>query len=154
MPERFIDFDAARAEREREPLRLKAFGRTFDLPSEMPASLFLDLIRLEEEKGSTSKLTLRDSLRLMRHVLPQAVLDELLQHEDLGLEEFAQLINLIVQAYKGEGMPPGESPAPNRATRRATAKTSTRARGSHVGSSSPSSRAASPGRTSSSPGHR
>lgn len=152
MPERFIDFDAARAEREREPLVLKAFGRKFNLPAEMPASLYLDLIRLEEEKGSTDDLTLRDSLRLMRHVLPTTVLEELLEHDDLSLDDFGRLIGLIVQVYKGEGVEQGESLAPNRATRRATAKTSTRGRGSPAGSTSRRSAGVSPGPRSSSTG--
>jgi hypothetical protein len=141
MPERFIDYDAARAEREREPLILKAFGRSFKLPSQMPASLFLDLVRMEEERGSAEELTIRDAFRLMSHVLPKPVLDELMEHKELSVDDFGELVGMIVQAYKGDDL--GEAPAPDRDAR--PPKAATRPRGSHAGSTSSQTRPASPG---------
>ena len=127
MAERFIDFDAARAEREEEPLLLRAYGETYELPGAMPASLMLDIVRLHTDVGDDADLSTTDALAILRRVIPSAVLD------------LSDLAGSIVSAYMGsEDELAGEPPAPNRAERRSkTPAKSARARGSRAGSTAP-----------------
>lgn len=146
---RLIDFDAARAERTKEPLMLRAYGQTFELPGSLPAGLFLDIVAMEEARGSDSEVTFKDSLSLLQRVFPPAVLDQLLESDDFGVDDFTELAALVVQNYmamRANRETAGNSPAPNRAARRAT--TSTRSRGSHVGTKIQSLPTVEPGETS------
>lgn len=140
MPSRFIDFDAERAERRAEPILLRAFGRDFELPGSMSAALFLDILRIQEERGAESDITFNDAVGILRRVLPADVLDALLANDDFSQDDYIALCGIVVQAYGDSG----ESPAPNRAERRNPPATSTRSRGSQGGSKS-SPRPASPG---------
>ncbi len=134
MAGRFIDFDAARAERSAEPLVLKAFGKTFELPASLSAALMLDVIRIQEERGDDAEVTLAESLKLLRLLLPGDVLEQLLAERDFSLDDFGKLLEMVMAAYTGGS--PGESVAPNRAARRQAGR-STRSRGSHPGWTSP-----------------
>jgi aminoglycoside phosphotransferase family enzyme len=148
---RFIDFDAARKERRREPLILQAYGERFELPAALPAALFLDVLRLDAERSGSAEINGQDALELMQRVLPIDVLDALLERDDFSLEDLVDLAELVMQAYTEKGEVPGESAAPNRATRRHPPAASARSRGSRAGSSGPKSRV-SPGTGSSSTG--
>jgi aminoglycoside phosphotransferase family enzyme len=117
MDGRYIDFDAARAERKQEPLRLRAFGQEFELPGSMPASLFLDVVRMEREQGGQSVLTTKDAIRLLSRVLPEDVLDSLVAQPGFTLDDLIELARMVMAAYTGAGS--GEAPAPHRAARRA-----------------------------------
>lgn len=122
MESRYIDFDAARAERKKEPLLLHAYGQDFELPASMPASLFLDVVRMEQERSRESEVTQSDAADLLRRVLPEDVLDNLLARDDFALEDLVELAGMVIRAYSSGPGESGEAPAPNRATRRATAK--------------------------------
>ena len=137
---RFIDFDAARAERTKEPITLRAYGVDIELPGTIPASLMLDIVDLEERKGSDEPVTVKESLKMIRRVLPQEVLDGLLARDDFDMDDFAELTGLIVQTYMG--VEPGNSPAPNRAARRHPAKSAQR--GSQSGLTPPKANAPTP----------
>ena len=144
MTSRFVDFDAARAERENEPLLLRAYGETIELPGSLPASLFLDVLRMEEDSDGDREFTSGESLALLRRILPGGVLDGLLAREDFSTDDFEDLIRLVMDAYTGA---PGETPAPNRAQRRSKAPAkSTRSRGSRAGSTVPKAKTASASR--------
>jgi hypothetical protein len=121
MASRLIDFDATRAERTKEPLMLRAYGQTFELPGSLPAALFLDIVALEETKGAGAEVTFKDSLGLLQRVFPPDVLDRLLESDDFSVDDFTELAALVVQTYMttpGQESTSGNSPAPNRAARR------------------------------------
>lgn len=115
MDSRFIDFDAERAERTKEPLILRAYGQEFELPGTMSAALFLDVVRMGEEKGSDAQVSAKDSIGLLRRVLPDEVLDSLTARADFDVNDLIELAKMVMQAYHEQS---GEAPAPNRATRR------------------------------------
>jgi hypothetical protein len=118
---RLIDFDAARAERTKEPLLLRAYGQTFELPGSLPAALFLDIVALEEAKGAEAEVTFNESLGLLQRVFPAKVLDQLLESDDFSVDDFTELAGLVVKTYMtmpGQESTQGNSPAPNRAARR------------------------------------
>ena len=144
MTSRFVDFDAARAERENEPLLLRAYGETIELPGSLPASLFLDVVRMEADSGGDQELTASESLTLLRRVLPVQVLAKLLARDDFSTDDFEDLVRLVMEAYAGTS---GEAPAPNRAARRSKAPAkSIQSRGSRVGSTGPKAKTASASR--------
>jgi hypothetical protein len=148
MTSRFIDFDAARAERENEPLLLRAYGRDFELPGSMPASVLLDVLRMQADYGDNAEVTVKDAFGILRRILPVDVLDALTAREDFSAEDFVDLAQMVMQAYQGE------SPAaPNRAARRHPPEPtkSTPSRGKSAGST-PRKTPASPGPTSSDTG--
>ena len=139
MTGRFIDFDAARAEREAEPLTLRAYGETFELPPFMPASILLDVVRWQEERDSDEELTVADSVSILRRMLPEDVLSALLERDDFSTDDLSDLVRLVAGAYSGDS---GEAPPPNRAQRRSKPRS-----GASQGSSQPKPRkTASPGR--------
>ncbi len=149
MAGHLIDFDAARAERTKEPLMLRAYGQTFELPGSLPAALFLDIVALEEAKGVDAEVTFKDSLGLLQRVFPPAVLDQLLESDDFSVDDFIELAALVVKTYMATPAAKeasGNSPAPNRAARRATK--STPSRGSHAGLKTPNLPTVEPGETS------
>ena len=148
MTGRFIDFDAARAERINEPLILRAYGQEFVLPASMPAALLLDILALQTRSGDKAQITDLDALRLLRRLLPADVLDALLARDDFSADDFVDLAQMVMQAYQGE------SPAaPNRAARRHPETKSTQSPSSRAGSTKTQTTAkASPGRTSSDTG--
>lgn len=135
-----IDFDAARAERTKEPLLLRAYGETFELPGSMPASLFLDILRIEQERDSKSKVTVKEAVGLLRRVLPQEILDGLVARSDFEMDDLIELSGMVMRAYMGASSrdDSGEAPAPNRAARRHPPTKSAQSRGSRAGLTSPS----------------
>lgn len=121
MIDRLVDFDAARKERTKEPLILRAYGREFELPGSMSAALFLDVLRMEEERGADTEVTVADATKLLKRVLPGDVLESLIAEPDFSLDDLIELAGMVTQAYSNSpGDVPGEAPAPNRAARRAT----------------------------------
>jgi hypothetical protein len=121
MADRFIDFDAARAERTKEPLILRAYGQEFVLPGSMSAALFLDILRMEAERGQDAEVSVKDAIGLLRRVLPDEVLEDLTARPDFGLDDLIALAGMVTKAYSNTAEnAPGNPPAPNRAARRAT----------------------------------
>jgi len=157
MTGRFIDFDAARAERSSEPLELRAYGMTFVLPGSMSAALFLDVLHMQSEKGDEAQVTPADAIDLLGRVLPEDVLEELLERDDFSAEDFVELAALVMRAYMSKVTRPGEEPPPGKAgasrpgARRSTPAKSARSRGSRARSNGRPPKAA-PGTTSSSTG--
>ena len=88
MADRFIDFDAARAERAQEPLRLRAYGMNFELPASVPAAVLLDIMKLQAEQGDDAEVGGVEALGIMRRILPASVLETLLARDDFDIEDF------------------------------------------------------------------
>lgn len=104
-----IDFDAFRAERNAEPVRLLIGGVTYALPPSLPAAVALDLIRMKAETGEGFIVPVTEievwSTRLLGDAAPGIL-------AQLGFDELAMLLERLLAVYS-----PG--PVPNRAARRA-----------------------------------
>lgn len=128
---RFRDFDAYWSEQERIPLRLKAMGKTFNLPPSLPAAVLPRLARLEAavESGETkvdSPLTLNQTEDLARAMFGPKILDELYD-AGVDVEQLGDMVLWALGEYTGqdiaelakqqqEGDDEGESTAPNGAS--------------------------------------
>lgn len=109
---RTVDFDAFRAEQKKEPLELLISGKTYQLPSTLPAALALDVVRLNEEMQADEDAKIEDLLRVGAAIFGgseqfQTVLSE----SGVGLDELADLIKMIIEAYTGAPDPNSEAQA-------------------------------------------
>lgn len=98
---RYIDFDAARAERKREPVVVRAFGEDWQLPASLPAAPVLDIIA----KDSGDDLTPSEGIALLRQIIPSETFAAWLER-GLDLDDLMDLISLVMRAYNpggGEG---------------------------------------------------
>jgi hypothetical protein len=116
--DRYIDFDKARAERKQEPLTLLVYGVEYALPPAMPASLLLDMIRMEEGKQHSDELTYAEMVDILNQILSKDVLAPIVAHDDFSIEDLANLLRTVMQMYTGAASESGEAPAPNRTARR------------------------------------
>ena len=115
-----IDFDAFRGERRKEPHILKVGGKSFELPAELPASLAMDIARLEAERGSSADFRPEDILLLGADLFGSTDrFREILREGQIALDEMPELIKQVLQVYGGEEV------LPNRAARRERARKST-----------------------------
>ena len=104
---RFIDFDAARAERQREPVVVRFHGRDWQLHTGLPARVMLDVI--EAKAKGDDDVSDAMAIGMLRQLVPADVLDEWFA---LGLtvEELLDLVPLLMRAYKGgDEDEPGEA---------------------------------------------
>ena len=109
---RYIDFDAARAERKKTPLIVKLFGREWELPSSLPADVPLDVARMYEEKGPNAAVSENSLLALMSRAIPEDLFE---QWCELGLdaEDYGELLIMIIRVYQGKSDgEQGEAKAP------------------------------------------
>lgn len=124
MAGKYIDFDEARAERQREPVVLHAYGQDFDLPGSIPADLLLQVVRMQQDKGDDAEMTGGDALRLLEKIVPVDVMNELLTHADFSADDLIALMYMIIGAYTGspDGNGSGKAKAPVKAARKSSSR--------------------------------
>ncbi len=117
---RTIDFDAFRAEQKQEPLELKLGGKTYELPTSMPAPLALEIIRLQGGGDGEMDIPPTEIARLGAALFGGVEQFETIMTDGrVTMDEMPELIKMVVMMYSGD--------RPNRAARRAgRAKTTSR----------------------------
>lgn len=111
-----IDFDAFRAEQKQEPVELKLGGKTYHLPPSLPASLALDLIRMNM-KDSDADIKPEDVERMGAELFGgTAQFHEIIREGGVTMDEMPELMKMILNQYAGVK-------APNRGARRKRATT-------------------------------
>lgn len=109
---RVIDFDAFRAEQKAEPIMLKLGGHTYPLPSSLPATLALDVIRKngvdsEAELGPGELVTMGEGI-----FGGSEQFNAILSENSITMEELPELFKMVFATYNGEPeVPNPESPA-------------------------------------------
>ncbi len=103
---RVIDFDAFRAEQKAEPLDLKIGGHTYTLPSSLPASLALDVIRQNgddpnAEMDPTQLISMGEGI-FGGHDEFKKILDD----NHVTMEELPELFKMVFNAYNGASEDP------------------------------------------------
>jgi hypothetical protein len=110
---RFIDFDAARAERQRTPVVVRLFGRDWDLHSGLPAKVMLDIVRAQA--AGLVDMPDEQAIDLIEAMVPKDVLDAWLDG-GLTVDDLMELVPLIQRAYRESGEPEddaGEAATPS-----------------------------------------
>ena len=72
---RFIDFDAALAEHEEQPVVVRYLGRDWQLFSSLPAKPVMRLLRLEAEGRDGDALSQAEMVTFMTELVPADALD-------------------------------------------------------------------------------
>lgn len=109
---RFIDFDAALAESEEQPVVVRYKGRDWELYPALPAKPVLRLLRLQAEGHGGDELSQTEMVRFMSEMVPAEVLDAWLD-AGMSVDEMGRLLRAVLDVYRGEeGDEPGESPGP------------------------------------------
>jgi len=123
MTSHYIDFDEAWAEHRPEPLPLHTPWGDYELPGSIPASLMLQIVRMQGAGGDDAEMTSGDVLRLLIAILPQDILDELTSHADFSAEDLIKLLGMVMGEYTGgsEGGS-GKATAPAKAARKSSSR--------------------------------
>ncbi len=95
---RYIDFDAARAERQREPVVVRIFGRDWELPASLPAKVMLDVVAAQA-KG-VDEMTESQGAELVRALVPKDIFDAWLD-EGFSVDDLVELVPMLIRIYRG-----------------------------------------------------
>ena len=121
MTARVIDFDAFRAEQaakngtgEEHPTIIVG-GRVYDLPPDLPATIAVEVIRLQKTEGAQANVDPQMLLDIGNALFGESTFREILDAERMGVKDMG---SLITQAFKAYDPSEGKDAAPNRATRR------------------------------------
>jgi hypothetical protein len=98
---RVIDFDAYRAEQKKEPVELKIGGKTYELPSSLPASLALDMVRLKADMDSKAEIPPEILGKLGVGAFGEETFRAILEEHALTLDELGKLMQDVLRAYTG-----------------------------------------------------
>lgn len=108
--QRYIDFDAALAEADEQPVVVRYKGRDWQLYVSLPAKPLMRLLRLQAEGQAENKLQQAEVVRFMSEMVPPDVLDAWLD-EGMTVDEMGRVLRMVVAKYRG-GEEPGEAPRP------------------------------------------
>jgi hypothetical protein len=109
MSTRYVDFDAARAEAQREPVVVKAFGEEWKLGSSMPAEIPIMSARwASEDRGD---LTEGEQMLLISKLVPEDVLTQWFAR-GLTVDDLDVLVPAIINAFNAPQESEGEAEAP------------------------------------------
>jgi hypothetical protein len=130
MTANVIDFDAYRAEQAEEPVLLKVGGKEYTLPTSLPASIALEIVRMNAA-GPDAEVSEAYLERLGRAMFGGDQFVEIIEANNITLKELGPLITMAMAAYGG-----GEATVtpPNREARR-RAKTKAPSISSETGAS-------------------
>jgi hypothetical protein len=112
---RVIDFDAFRSEQTAEPLELRIGGRVYNLPSSLPASLALDVIRMNAE-DATAEFKAEDLMAMGRGIFGGELFDTVLRDNGVTMEELPELFKMVFNAYTGAPEDPNPESLPESVT--------------------------------------
>ena len=98
---RVIDFDAFRAEQKAEPLELHIGGNVYSLPTSLPASLALDVIRMNADDSEAEVKP--DTLAVMGGgIFGEDLFRQILDENGITLAELPELFKMVFAVYSGE----------------------------------------------------
>lgn len=107
---RFIDYDAARAEAQRDPVVVRAFGRDWQLFTALPAAVVFDIVRAQA--GGQAEFSTEQAMALIERLVPADVLAAWLDAGMVFDDAFNALVTAIMRAYLAG---PDEEPAEGKA---------------------------------------
>lgn len=105
--ERFKDFDAYWAEQGREPLRVKVFGEEHELPSELPATLSLRLVRMQMEvaagaRKNTDEVDVSEVEAIAEELFTKPVLEKWFA-KGMGIDQLTNVLEWALSQYGASG---------------------------------------------------
>jgi hypothetical protein len=102
-----LDFDAFRAERKREPVMIRIGGKVYSLAPALPAALALDVVRLSKEQDAGDDVKPEDLINVGSSLFgSEEKFREMLVEGEVALDEIADIVKMLLEAYTAEVAPP------------------------------------------------
>lgn len=111
MSKRYIDFDAALAESQREPVVVRYLARDWELYPALPAKPVLRLLRMQADGEGDKKVSAAETLACLSEIVPAGVLEAWLEG-GMTVDEMAELLQAVMTAYSNTGESSGEAQRP------------------------------------------
>jgi len=111
VADRFIDFDAARAEAEETPVVVRYLGQDWTLYASLPAKPVLRLLQMEAEGEGGREPSLSETVACLSEMVPADVLEAWLDG-GMSVDAMTQLLQAVIAAYKAGGEETGEAARP------------------------------------------
>ncbi|MDD3920952.1 MAG: hypothetical protein PHO41_07275 [Eubacteriales bacterium] len=108
---KYRDFDAFWAEKNREPITFTACGKKYNLPPEVPASLMLQVMRLQQNEGNQASVSFEAIEELLTGMLGEKQYKSLLS-SGIGMAQLTDVLDWIMVAYNGAEDAEGNPEAP------------------------------------------
>lgn len=115
MTKRVIDFDKFRAESKDEPVDFIIGGKTYALPSSLPASMAVDVLRMKAEMDDDEEVPAEQMDLFGRSLFGPTMWEALLHEHRITIDEISPLMEQVFEAYMGsteedDDAPKSESP--------------------------------------------
>jgi hypothetical protein len=94
------DFDALWNSKQGATFQVKAKGKTYTLPVDIPAEVVLRIVRLHKEYGATANVPEADLLDMMTLLMGKGNFDDLCSR-GLSLSEMEELFSWLMDRYTG-----------------------------------------------------
>ena len=98
MAKKYKDFDAMFAEMNHETIPFKAFGKIYEIPKKIPASVVLEMARREKDDTLDNVFLFKTAAA----IFGQKCLDELTAHTEFSAEMLSEMIRWAFQAINGK----------------------------------------------------
>ena len=96
---RTLDFDSFRRERAAEPIDFVIDGKTYKLPSAIPASLAVDVIKMQNEIGAEADIPVEKLEMFGQGLFGPTIWKQLLEDHGITVDELSPLLEMVMGAY-------------------------------------------------------
>lgn len=111
---RVVDFDSFRRERTDDPVILRIDGEDYTLPSQLPAIVALDVLRLQREEGNDAEANAQAVSQMAEAIFGDQLRPIIVKH-NIAMDELADLLMETLRIYGGISDDPNPAARSNRA---------------------------------------
>lgn len=101
MTKRVIDFDKFRAESKDEPVDFIIGGKTYALPSSLPASMAVDVLRMKADMDDEDEVPAEQMDLFGRSLFGPTMWEALLREHRITIDEISPLMEQVFETYMG-----------------------------------------------------
>lgn len=107
---RTIDFDKFRAEQKDEPVEFIIGGKTYYLPSSLPASMAVDIMRIRTNMDDDDDVPEEVMDTFGQSLFGATMWSELLREHRITVDEISPMLEKVIEAYTGSAETEGADP--------------------------------------------
>lgn len=100
---RTVDFDAFRAEQQKEPVHLVIGGETYNLPPSMPASIAVEIISMQQQFQDEDDVPINVLNTMGEAVFGTDLWRTILVKHRIEVEELPDLLQMVLAVYSKDG---------------------------------------------------
>jgi len=98
----YKDFDAAWAEQQETPYRVKVRGKEYELPASVSAAFMLEITKITNQKGANESLNAADIGALINALFGRSVVDEWME-DGMSLPQLNDVLSHMLRVYDLDG---------------------------------------------------